>query len=216
MPSDIQAALIDAYPLFRDGVREALARTSDIKVIAEGSSVTDALRIAQTLSPDLILIDIDMPGGGVAAIVEVAKVLPDIKVVILTASEHECDVSAAIAAGVQGYVLKGISGAELVDIVRAIHGGQSYFTPALAAGMLRRRLQAEQASCSAEVCAQLTAREDQILKQVSQGLSNKEIARKLNISDKTVKHYMTLIMQKMHVRNRVEAVLQHQQRWRLE
>ncbi len=216
MPSDIQAALIDAYPLFRDGVRKALERTSDIKVIAEGSGVTDVLRIAHTLSPDLILIDIDMPGGGVAVIVEVAKVLPDIKVVILTASENESDVSAAIAVGAQGYVLKGISGAELVDIVRAIHAGQSYFTPALAASMLRRGLQAEQEGFPAGVCAQLTAREDQILKYVSHGLSNKEVARKLNISDKTVKHYMTLIMQKMQVRNRVEAVLRHQQRWRLE
>ena len=216
MPSDIHTALIDVHPLFRVGIREALARTADIKVVAEGSSVTDALHIAQTLSPDLILIDIDMPGGGITAIAEIAEVLPDIKVVMLTDSESESDVSAAVAAGVQGYVLKGISGAELVDIVRAIHGGQSYVTPALAASMLRRGLRAEQASCSAEVCEQLTAREDQILKYVSNGLSNKEVARKLNISDKTVKHYMTLIMQKMQVRNRVEAVLRHQQRWRLE
>lgn len=212
MSDFIRAALIDDHPLFRDGVRQTLSLAGDIKVVAEGTCADDAIHIAQSMSPDVMLLDINMPGSGIAATTSITEAHPDIKIALLTVSENEGDVAAAMASGARGYILKGISGAELVQIIRAIHGGQSYVAPALAAVMLRKLRQVEPQPLDAAAGEQLTAREDQILCQVAQGLTNKEIARNLSISEKTVKHYMTLIMQKMQVRNRVEAVLRRQRR----
>lgn len=208
----IRTALIDDHPLFRDGVRQTLSNAGGIQVVAEGTCADDAIHIARSMSPDLMLLDINMPGGGIAATTSITEAHPDIRIALLTVSENESDVAAAMASGARGYILKGISGSELVQIIRAIHGGQSYVAPALAAAMLRKLRQVEPAPLEALAGEQLTAREDQILCQVAQGLTNKEIARNLNISEKTVKHYMTLIMQKLQVRNRVEAVLRRQQR----
>ena len=212
MPNPIRTALIDDHPLFREGVRLTLGRVEDFEVVAEGANADDAIHIARTAAPDIILMDVRMPGSGIAAAAALAETDPEIKVVLLTASESESDVTAAMAAGVRGYVLKGVGGLELAEILRAVHAGQFYVAPALAAVMLRRIKQPESESATLDVSENLTAREDQILNLVAQGLTNKEIARKLDISEKTVKHYMTLIMQKMHVRNRVEAVLQRQRR----
>lgn len=212
MSDFIRTALIDDHPLFRDGVRQTLSHAGDIKVVAEGTCADDAIHIAQSMSPDVMLLDINMPGSGIAATTSITEAHPDIKIALLTVSENESDVAAAMASGARGYILKGISGSELVQIIRAIHGGQSYVAPALAAVMLRKLRQVEPPPFEAAAGEQLTAREDQILCQVAQGLTNKEIARNLSISEKTVKHYMTLIMQKLQVRNRVEAVLRRQRR----
>lgn len=210
MAGQIRIALIDDHPLFRDGVRQTLISAGDIAVVAEGGSAEEAIHIAGTAAPDVMLIDISMPGGGIAAAATIGNLHPEVKIVLLTVSESESDVSAAMTTGARGYVLKGISGTELVQIVRAVDSGQSYVAPALAAVMLRKLRQPEPQFAEVLPGEQLTAREDQILCQVAQGLTNKEIARNLNISEKTVKHYMTLIMQKLQVRNRVEAVLRRQ------
>ncbi len=212
MPNPIRTALVDDHPLFREGVRLTLGHMADFAVVAEGATADDAIHIARTAAPEIILMDVRMPGSGIAAAAALAETNPEIKIVLLTASESESDVTAAMAAGVRGYVLKGVGGLELAEILRAVHAGQFYVAPALAAVMLRRIRQPGSQAAAIDANENLTAREDQILNLVAQGLTNKEIARKLNISEKTVKHYMTLIMQKMQVRNRVEAVLQRQRR----
>ncbi len=132
---------------------------------------------------------------------------------MLTVSEREDDVSAAMAAGVRGYVLKGVGGAELARIVRSVAAGETYVSPALAASLLvsmQQRWTTSQIPKSPE--ADLTLREEQILGQASLGQTNKEIARHLQLSEKTIKHYMTNVLQKLQARNRVEAIIEARRR----
>jgi DNA-binding NarL/FixJ family response regulator len=131
---------------------------------------------------------------------------------MLTVSESEEHVSQALAAGAQGYVLKGTSGPELIHTMRAVARGESYVSPSLAARLLTMSRRTPQVSNEDSDRADLTPREEGILDHVALGMTNKEIARRLSISEKTVKHYMTNIMQKLHVRNRVEAVLAFQRK----
>ncbi len=127
---------------------------------------------------------------------------------MLTVSEREEDLARAMQAGVHGYVLKGITGQDLINTIRTVSRGETYITPQFAARLLssmNRRTAAEHAHARND--PQLTMREEQILKEVAAGLTNKEIARKLSLSEKTIKHYMTNVLQKLQVRNRVEAVI---------
>jgi DNA-binding NarL/FixJ family response regulator len=128
---------------------------------------------------------------------------------MLTASESEENVTASLEAGAKGYLLKGTSGPELVRIAHAVCCGDSYVTPTLAAKLLSqmRQKQQKQSKQIDDGISDLTSREEEVLDHVSRGLTNKEIARELALSEKTVQHYMTIIMQKLQVRNRVEAVI---------
>jgi DNA-binding NarL/FixJ family response regulator len=155
----------------------------------------------------MMLVDITMPGGGIEAVRSISQNRPLVKVIMLTASERQDDVAAALEAGARGYILKGIGGGDLVNVLRSIHRGESYVSPGLAARLLTQlRRRPTEAEADDEL-ADLTVREEEILGHVSAGLTNKEIAIRLGISEKTVKHYMTNIMQKLQVRNRVEAVM---------
>ena len=212
----IRSAVIDHDPLFREGVRTTLTQTGKINIVAEGTNVGDALYIAEALSPDLIIMDINIPGNGIAATAAIAEAYPEIKIVILTESQNESDVTAAMSAGAQGYLLKTVDRGDFVAILRAVHGGQRYVEPAIAAAMLHKWKQAERIEYEITAGDHLTARENMILDKVSEGLTNKEIAWHLRISDKTVKRHMNMIMQKLHVRNRIEAVLIRQSGWRME
>lgn len=199
-------AVVDDHPLYRDGVVVTLAREGSFDVVGEGCSAAQALRIAEEVSPEIMLLDIGLPGGGIEAARALSQVSPNTKIIMLTASESEAHVSAALEAGARGYVLKGISAHDLVRTVRAVRDGETYVSPGLAARLLSN-LKSRAKSDAADELANLTQREDQILTCVANGRTNKEIARELNLSEKTVKHYMTNIMQKLHVRNRVEAAL---------
>lgn len=208
MSEPIQVVIVDDHPLFLEGVAATLQSEGDLKVIGQGRSADDALHLATTLLPDVILLDITMPGGGLAAAKAVAAACPITRIVMLTFSEEEQDVIAALKVGARGYILKGVSGSELKTIVRGIYHGEVYITPTLAAGVLM-----EMTSSSNKLAQtinpldELTARERQILELVASGQSNKEIGRELELTEKTVKHYMTNILQKLQVRNRVEAAL---------
>lgn len=125
---------------------------------------------------------------------------------MLTASESELDVASALQAGARGYILKGSSGAEVVETVRAIFKGESYVAPSLAARLLIQMGKRNEVVANKPV-SDLTAREDEILALVSSGMTNKEIANRLRLTERTVKHHMTSIMRKSNVRNRVEAML---------
>lgn len=206
MPEPIQIVIVDDHPLFLDGVAATLQTELDLKVVGQGRSAEDALRLATTLLPDLILLDITMPGGGLEAARAVAAACPVTRIVMLTFSEEEQDVIAALKAGAKGYILKGVSGSELKAIVRAIHQGDVYITPTLAAGVLLEMTTPKPSQPSTPL-DDLTPREKQILERVASGHSNKEIGRELELTEKTVKHYMTNILQKLQVRNRVEAAL---------
>jgi DNA-binding NarL/FixJ family response regulator len=160
------------------------------------------------LKIDVMLLDVSMPGGGIDAARALKACYPNLKTIVLTVSEREDDVTAAIVAGVKGYVLKGIGASDLVRIVGAVARGETYVSPGLAQRLLVKMQQRWTAGTpSKDINAQLTVREEQILGQASLGLTNKEIARKLQLSEKTVKHYMTSVLQKLQARNRVEAII---------
>jgi DNA-binding NarL/FixJ family response regulator len=207
MSECIRIAVIDDHPLFREGVIHTLLRARDMAVVGEGATAADAVRIAESDSPDIILLDVSMPGGGIEAAREIRKSCASVKAVILTASENERHVADALQSGVNGYILKGSSGAELLQIIRAVQNAEFYITPALAARLLGQTKQATVDTGSPIHADTMTYREEQVLRLLSQGLMNKEIAHKLGLTEKTVKYYMTGVMQKLNARNRVEAVL---------
>lgn len=207
MADTMQVAIVDDHPLFREGVAHTLGAQPDIEVVAEGESAADAVRIAGECLPDVMLLDVSMPGGGLNAVRQIARAFPVVKTVMLTVSEGEEDVTAALRAGARAYVLKGVAARELVRILRDVAAGEVYVTPSLAANLLFELTSGGASRQPASPLDELTEREREILELVAGGDSNKEIAARLYLSEKTVKHHMTNILQKLQVRNRVEAAL---------
>lgn len=202
MSSLIRIVIVDDHPLLREGVANTLRKRPDLKVVEQGGSAEEAKAIAARVVPDVLLMDVDMPGDTFAAVRAIADQLPEVKILMLTVSESVEDAYSALEAGAKGYVLKGISGPDLVKAIRSVAAGDIYITPEFEKKLLSnfRKREAE------GKIIQLTFREEQVIREVSNGLTNKEVAGKLAISEKTVKHYMTCVMQKFNARNRVEAV----------
>ncbi|MCB1518003.1 MAG: response regulator transcription factor [Hyphomicrobiaceae bacterium] len=203
--------VVDDHPLYRDGVARTLDAEDDIDVVATGESADEAVSLAGEHRANVILLDISMAGGGHSALARILQNDPDARVIMLTASEEDKDVLSALDAGAKGYVLKGVGGGELVGIVRTVASGETYVAPSLAARVLVA-LQKGGGRKTSRFDA-LTDREREILEFVSQGLSNKEIALKLDLMEKTVKHHMTHILSKLEVRNRVEAAVLAREEW---
>ncbi len=207
MSEKIQIVIIDDHPLFRDGVIQTLKAEADFEIVGEATTAAEAIRLATEHVPDVILLDITIPGGGLNAARTLAMTVPVTKIVMLTASEAEEDVLTALKVGARGYILKGVSARELVKIVRDVNAGEAYVTPTLAASLLSEMKGGWSEHKTPSPLDELTERERQILEKVAAGMSNKEIAQQLFLSEKTIKHYMTNILQKLQVRNRVEAAL---------
>ena len=215
MTDKIRVVVVDDHPLFRDGVATILGSEGDIEVLGQGSSADEAVRLANDLLPDLMLLDIDMPGNGLEAARRIAEVLPVIRIIMLTVSEAEDNLLAAMKAGARAYILKGVAGRELLRIVRLVLAGESYVPQALAASLLSDLGKpGAQKRTAADLRDQLTPREVEILELLAKGMSNKDIGDRLFLTEKTVKHYVTNILQKLQVHNRVEAALLAQKsRW---
>ncbi|MBZ9792393.1 response regulator transcription factor [Rhizobium sp. 3T7] len=205
MTTAIRVAVIDDHPLFREGVTRSLSEIDGFQIVAEGSTKDDAINVAENLQPDVLLMDISMPGGGLNAIAPILKTQPSQKIVMLTVSESSDDVTAALNSGAKGYVLKGVGSRALAEIIRSVAAGESYVAPALSARLLSSRSSTAPRRASAIVA--LTPREQQVLQLVASGLSNKHVARKLDLHEKTIKHHMTQIMAKLGVANRTEAAM---------
>lgn len=202
----LHLVLADDHPLYRDGVARTLRDAGDFDIVGEAQDGEAAARMCEALRPDLVLLDISMPkGGGIGALTRIMQMETPPKVAMLTASEDEGDLMQALKLGALGYVLKGVGASELVELVRDLAGGRSYVSPGLA-GRLLLAMRGKGAAAPNPL-ADLSRREEDILKLVAQGRSNKEVGRDLNIQEKTVKHYMTSILQKLQVRNRVEAAM---------
>ena len=202
----IRVLLVDDHALFRDGVTHTLQRHDDFELVAEAGDAASALERARAFLPDIVLLDINLPDRrGVDVVAELQAELPYCKVIMLTMLEDHASLMDAITNGARGYVLKGVSGDELARIVRSVHGGETYVTPTMAAQMLREL--AHQQLDGPDSWHQLTDRERAILELVAEGRTNKEIGAAIYLTEKTVKHYMTNILQKLQVRNRVEAAL---------
>jgi two-component system nitrate/nitrite response regulator NarL len=205
----IHIVIVDDHALFREGLVSILGAEANIQVVGQGGNADEAVRLARDLLPEIILLDIDMPGNGLQAAQVITQECPVTRIVILTASEDDDHLIAALKTGARAYILKGVAARELVRILHAVAAGESYVPPALAASLLLEMYEpSSQPRKSVEnQLDNLTTREREILEGLAAGLSNKEIGSRLFISEKTVKHYITNILQKLQVRNRVEAAL---------
>ena len=208
MNAPVRVVVVDDHPLLRDGVARSLDNSGRFTVVGQGGSADDAVRLVGEHKPDLVLLDLSMPGGGLAAARRISEGTPEVRVVVLTVSEADDDIMEALRAGAKGYILKGVGSAMLVDILESVANGESYVSPSLAARLLTEMRSREPSGSSpADPLSQLSRREEQILHLVAQGLSNKEVGLRLDLQEKTVKHHMTRILGKLQVRNRTEAAL---------
>lgn len=209
MSETIRVVVADDHPLFRDGVVGSLDAKESIAVVGEAGTGEEAFDLVADLLPDVLLLDIAMPGeGGVATAAKVAAQFPVTKVLMLTVSENPHDLLGALKAGARGYVLKGVSADGLAHAVRAVAAGEVYLSRSLAGTILFEMTREARPSPVDE----LTERECEIFELVGEGLTNREIADRLYLAEKTVKHYMTNVLQKLQVRSRVEAALLAQRR----
>lgn len=210
----IRVVVADDHPLYREGVARALADDPVIEVAGQGEDADSAVALALSLKPDLVLLDLSMPGGGgIEALRRIRGQDAPPKIAILTVSEEDDDVMRALKAGASGYLLKGIGSRELVAIVKGLARGQTYVSPTLA-GRILNAMREGAARKAPNPIDDLSKREEDILKLVAEGKSNKEVGLALDLQEKTVKHYMTSILQKLHARNRVEAAVIARDHWK--
>lgn len=204
MSEPIRVVVADDHPLFREGVVHSLAAEPDIAVVGQAASGEEALDLARDLLPDIVLLDVTMPGwGGLATARKLATACPASKVIMLTVVEDEDRLLDAFSAGARGYVLKGVSARDLAAVVRGVDRGEVYVSPSLAAGILVALTHGR----PTDPLGELTEKEREILKLVGEGLTNRAIGERIHLSEKTIKHYISNILQKLQVRSRVEAAL---------
>ncbi len=212
----ISILIADDHPIFRQGLALTLKEAEDFELCGEVGTAEDAYRSTVELKPDLLLLDLSMPGGGQSVIEQIVREAPDTHVVVLTASEDSVDLSAAISAGASGYIVKGVGGRSLINILRDIRDGQHYITPSLATRVLGELAQGSTngdgndaiANAQRQRLEALTSREREIMALVATGCSNRRIAEEIGIQEKTVKHHMTRILAKLKAANRTEAAMQ--------
>lgn len=211
----IRVILADDHQLFRAGIASLLEREPDIEVVGQAPNGAEAVKLGQQLQPDVALLDIQMPVmGGLDAARQLLAQQPQLKIIMLTISDSDRDLFTAVKAGAQGYLLKGsTSTQELVTAVRQVAAGEAIIAPALVPLLLAeftylsQEQEAKPAVAEPEVALHhvLTEREMEVLHQVSQGLTNREIAAKLFISENTVRSHLRSILDKLHVQNRLQA-----------
>jgi DNA-binding NarL/FixJ family response regulator len=204
MEPKIRVAVVDEYPLFRDGVAYTLEGESDMVVVGRGVTARDAIRLAGETEPDVMVLDGSLLGTTPEVLNDLLLRHPAARILALAVMADEEQVTSALKQGVRGFLLKGTSERELVQTVRALSRGEYYVSPSVAAKLLLRGSPGE---TNAGKFSDLTRREEQILSILVEGHSNKEIGNKLALSEKTIKHHITSILQKLQVRNRVEAAL---------
>lgn len=208
MPERLRVVVADDHPLFREGVVHSFSFEPDIEVVGEASNAEEAVSLTTQLLPDLVVLDLGMPeGGGIAATGRIAASCPATAILILTVSADPDDLLQALKAGARGYVLKGVPAHGLIHAVRAVAAGEVYVAAALASSILH-----EMTRPSIDPFEKLTERELEVLELVAKGQTNREIGEQLYLAEKTVKHYMTNVLQKLHVRSRLEAALLAQRR----
>lgn len=202
----IRVLIADDHPLFRRGLVNLLADAPAIKVIGEAATAAQAVALAHQLQPDVILMDVLMPGGGVAATRAICQAKPQIKVLMLTVSEDNENLFGAIEAGANGYLLKEIEPEELIHAIHQAAVGQAPLSPAVAVKVLQRMRQPAPDRPALPGPSTLTLREEEIISLLAQGLTNQEIAQRLVVAESTVKTHIRNLLRKTHTRNRAEIV----------
>ena len=205
--SSIRVLIADDHAIVRDGVRALLALSEDITVVGEAANGQQAVELARSLSPDVILMDIAMPGlGGLEATIEIRKDNPQAKILVLTQYEDREYIRRFLKAGVSGYVLKKAAGAELTAAIRAVSRGGLVLDPDVAREAMREQAGPAAPGGAADPYETLTDREKQVLKLVAEGHSNKEVAELLDISVKTAMSHREHIMQKLDLHSRTDLI----------
>jgi DNA-binding NarL/FixJ family response regulator len=202
----MRVLLVDDHALVRSAIRQAL-QAPDIEVVGEAASAEEAIQLATTLRPDLILLDIDLPGmSGIETVRELSPRLPDTRIVMLTVSTDRRDLLGAVRHGAFGYLTKDLSGDALLRAVRGIRQGDLPMSRAHAATVVEHLSRTRGSSGDGdEVESVLSAREREVLRLLAEGLTDREIARALAISPRTVESHVSSLLRKLGVRNRAEA-----------
>jgi DNA-binding NarL/FixJ family response regulator len=195
----ITVLIVEDHPIVREGVTAVLERERDIDVVGAADTIADGLRLAATLRPDVILLDLKLPDAGasdgVASFARESR-----SIVVFTAYDGDDDVFRAIRGGARGYLLKGSPASEIAQAIRQVHAGESYLSPRIAAKLVRGATQPGRRT------GLLSAREHGVLRLVAAGQSNRQIAQTLTISERTVKFHVTAVFNKLGAENRAQAV----------
>jgi DNA-binding NarL/FixJ family response regulator len=196
MSAPIRILLADDHPSLRDGLASILNSQPDLTVVAEAGTGREAVEKAKTINPDVMIVDLRMPDGdGIQTIRELAVSNPGIMTLVLTTYDNEEDIFCALEAGARGYILKDTTRQEIIEAVRQIHAGKRFLPPAVAARLADRMIRPT-----------LTPRELDVLRLVSRGRTNKEMAAAMFVSEETIKTHMKGLFQKLGVHDRAEAV----------
>lgn len=204
----IRVIIADDHAVVREGTRQILEQEDDLTVVAEASDGEEAVKFANSLKPDVILMDISMPKmDGIEATRQIKETNPGIAILILTAYDDDQFIFSLLEAGAAGYLLKSVHSRELVDAIRAVYSGESVLHPSIARKVLNRFGKAALKPEKKEPAELLSDREMEVLKLVTKGLSNKDIADQLCLSIRTVQGHLGNIFNKLMVSSRTEAVV---------
>ena len=201
----IRVMVVDDHPIFRQGLVSVLQRYPEFEVVGQAADGERAVAKASEVQPDIVVMDVCMPeGDGISATTALQQTLPQAKVLIVTVSDKDEDLFAAIKAGARGYLLKNVSLQELINSIRLVAQGEAIVSPIMAARLLDEFKQGKERPD--KELGELSQRESEVLQLVAEGASNKEIADRLYIGETTVKAHLRTILEKLHARNRAEAV----------
>ena len=205
MADKLKVMLVDDHEIVRQGLKALLEAEDDIEVVTEASNGREAVDMAKTYSPRVVVMDVRMPDmNGVEACREIRDDDPEVQVIMLTSFSDDEALFNSIMAGAAGFVLKQIRGRDLVDAIRSVAAGNSLLDPGVTKRVLERLRKAKFDEKDPKL-ARLSAQEERILEMVGEGLTNRQIAEKIHLSDKTVKNYVSTILQKLEVARRAEA-----------
>jgi DNA-binding NarL/FixJ family response regulator len=202
MTATIKLLVVDDHALFRRGVVELLREQADFVLLGEASSASEALQLGQQLRPDVVLLDVHMPGGSGVEAIQALKQNSNLHILMLTISEKDEDLMAAIEAGADGYLLKSVEPDELCQAIRQVAAGRAILSPEVTATVMKAATQ----SRSRPSQAILSRREYEVLAELARGATTAEIAASLIISQNTVKTHISRILEKLDAANRAEAV----------
>jgi DNA-binding NarL/FixJ family response regulator len=201
----IKVAIVDDQRLFVDGLAKILGIQPDMVVVGRAHTGEEAVELCLRAEPDVVLMDLSMPGmGGISATRKLLSLLPRTQVLVLTVHTEDANLFQAIKAGAQGYILKDCTPEDLTSAIRSVHAGDTITSPDIAKKMITTF---EGIRSNTELTPSLTDREIEVIKALAQGKSNKEIARDLDISEKTVRNHASNIYKKLHIFDRTQAVI---------
>ncbi len=198
--------IADDHPVFRKGLRALLSSIPSVELVGEAKSGEEAIRLAEKLQPDVVLMDLQMPGGGgLPAIREIVQTSPHIRILVVTMFQDDDSVFAALRAGARGYILKDMDDEEVTRAILAVGSGEAIFSPAIAERMMK--FFSARPALPTSLFPELTESERSVLALMARGVNNEEIARQLSFSPKTVRNYVSNIFSKLQVADRAQAIV---------